>query len=132
MPDALDIALCPKLCQHNPANPRAGTILKPVKKTLAAAFYTTGEGFHSNFSFSQTFTSVTITLWKHRKNVFYCGFYGKYAIFYVSVVMINGFEPIRARLYLVYLVYFIQLDSNISEQVIGNCTVRISRNTSGV
>ena len=30
-----------------------------------------GECFHSNFEFSQTFMSVTITLWKHRENVFY-------------------------------------------------------------
>ena len=26
----------------------------------------------SNFEFSQTSTSVTITLWKHRENVIYC------------------------------------------------------------
>ena len=57
------------------------------------------ECFHSNFEFSQTFTSVRITLWKHRENAFYCFYEIKARSNFLCFhrVMVNGFEPIRAR-----------------------------------
>ena len=58
-----------------------------------------GSRFHSNFEFSQTFTSVTITLWKHRENVFYCFYEIKARSDFLCFhrVVVNGFEPISAR-----------------------------------
>ena len=55
--------------------------------------------FHSNCEFFQTFTSVAITLWKHRGNVFYCFYELKARRNFLCFhrVMVNGFEPIRAR-----------------------------------
>ena len=45
-----------------------------------------------------TFMSVTITLWKHRENVFYCFYQIKAQSNFLHVcfkrVMVNGFEPI--------------------------------------
>ena len=59
-----------------------------------------GECFHSNFEFSKTFTSVTITLWKYRENVLYCFYEIKARSNFLCShrVMVNSFEPIRARI----------------------------------
>ena len=48
--------------------------------------------------FSQTFKSVTITLWKHRENIFYrfCEIKAWSNLLCFHKVMVNGFEPIRA------------------------------------
>ena len=63
-------------------------------KTRAAS-----ECFHNNFEFFQTLTSVTITLCKHRENVFYCFYEIKARSNFLCFhrVMVNDFEPIRAR-----------------------------------
>ena len=48
--------------------------------------------------------SVTITLWKHRENVFYClyGIKARSNFPCYHTVIVNGFEPIRARVVITY------------------------------
>ena len=57
-----------------------------------------GECFHSNFEFSQIFTSVTIILWKQRKRFLLFLWLIKARSNFLSFdrVMVNVFEPIRA------------------------------------
>ena len=58
-----------------------------------------GECFHGCFEFYQTFTSVTITLWKQGKNVFDF-FYEMNAqknLLSFQRVMVNGFQPVSVH-----------------------------------
>ena len=56
----------------------------------------TCECFHGSFEFSQTFMSVTITLWKHRTR--FCETKAQSNFLCFHRVMVNGFEPIRAHI----------------------------------